>query len=66
MKCRQEPHDAYNARVNEAHRNMVWSHNGVGNWYKNARDRVMTNSPWRLVHCWQFTAEMQPEDFLLS
>ncbi|MDB5374606.1 MAG: flavin-containing monooxygenase, partial [Belnapia sp.] len=39
LECRQQPHDAYNERVDAAHRRMVWSHGGVGNWYKNARGR---------------------------
>ena len=64
MECRQAPHDTYNERVDEAHRNMVWSHNGVRNWYKNARGRVITNSPWRLVDYWKLTSEMHPEDYI--
>jgi 4-hydroxyacetophenone monooxygenase len=63
MECRQEPHDAYNVRVDEAHRKMVWAHSGVRNWYKNARGRVTTNSPWRLVDYWKMTSELHPEDY---
>ena len=66
MECRQAPHDAYNERVDEAHRNMVWSHNGVRNWYKNASGRVTTNSPWRLVDYWKMTSEMDPEDYMFT
>jgi 4-hydroxyacetophenone monooxygenase len=64
LECRQEPHDAYNARVDAAHRNMVWSHGGVGNWYKNARGRVIANSPWRLVDYWAFTRAFNRADFI--
>jgi len=45
---------------------MVWSHNGVRNWHKNARGWVITHSPWRLVDDWKLTAEMHPEDFIFS
>ena len=64
LECRQAPHDAYNARVDAAHRRMVWSHGGVGNWYKNARGRVIANSPWRLVDYWTFTHAFDSADFL--
>ncbi len=63
MECRPEPYDAYNERVDAAHRKMVWSHGGVGNWYKNASGRVIANSPWRLVDYWKMTAEMDPTEF---
>jgi 4-hydroxyacetophenone monooxygenase len=66
LECRQAPHDAYNARVDAAHRNMVWSHGGVGNWYKNARGRVIANSPWRLVDYWAFTRGFSSTDFVLG
>ena len=63
LECRVEPHDAYNERVDAAHRNMVWAHGGVGNWYKNARGRVIANSPWRLVDYWAMTKEFKLGDF---
>ena len=66
LECRAEPHDAYNERVDAAHRNMVWAHGGVGNWYKNARGRVIANSPWRLVDYWAMTKEFKLGDFELS
>ena len=45
MNCRQEPHDAFNELLDATHAKMVWAHRGVGNWYKNAQGRVVTNSP---------------------
>ncbi len=66
IECRTEPHDAYNERVDQAHRNMVWAHGGVGNWYKNRNGRVIANSPWRLVDYWAMTAEFKPEDYVIG
>lgn len=57
MEIRRDVHDAYNKRVDEAHQRMVWTHEGMDNWYKNSRGRVITNSPWRLVDYWKMTAE---------
>jgi 4-hydroxyacetophenone monooxygenase len=66
MECRTDPHDAYNVRVDEAHQRMVWSHGGVGNWYKNARGRVIANSPWRLVDYWAMTRTLEPADYVFG
>jgi 4-hydroxyacetophenone monooxygenase len=66
MECRVEPHDAYNDRVDAAHQRMVWAHGGVGNWYKNARGRVIANSPWRLVDYWEMTAKLDLADYVFS
>jgi 4-hydroxyacetophenone monooxygenase len=66
MNCRHEPHDAYNARVDAAHAKMVWSHGGVGNWYKNKAGRVIANSPWRLVDYWSLTKSIDPNDYIFQ
>jgi 4-hydroxyacetophenone monooxygenase len=66
MDCRHEPHDAYNERVDAAHAKMVWSHGGVGNWYKNKAGHVIANSPWRLVDYWSFTKTIDPKDFIFE
>ena len=63
IECRQEPHDAYNQRVDEAHGRMVWTHGGTRNWYKNSVGRVVANSPWRLIDYWRMTAELKTSDF---
>jgi hypothetical protein len=49
-----------------ARRNVVWSHNGVGNWYKNTCGLMRTNAPVPGGLLAMRAAEMQPEDFLLS
>ncbi len=63
MEVLESVHDDYNEAVDAAHRRMVWSHPGMGNWYKNAAGRVVTNSPWRLVDYWRMTAELDRTDF---
>jgi 4-hydroxyacetophenone monooxygenase len=65
MECRQDVHDAYNARFDERHKTMVWSHPGMNSWYKNAAGRVSTTSPWRLVDYWGWTKEPNLADFEL-
>jgi len=66
LECRQEVHDAYNARVDAAHDAMVWTHEGVRNWYKNSQGRVTTTSPWRIVDYWSMTRAPDERDFILE
>jgi 4-hydroxyacetophenone monooxygenase len=66
MECKQDVHDAYNARVDAAHARMVWAHPHVGNWYKNAAGRVTTNSPFRLVDYWAMTRQPDPDAFVFT
>ena len=36
MDCRQDVHDAFDARFDARHATLVWSHPGMSSWYKNA------------------------------
>jgi 4-hydroxyacetophenone monooxygenase len=65
MECRQDVHDAYAARFDARHAEMVWSHAGATSWYKNAAGRILTTSPWRLVDYWTWTREPNLDDFEL-
>ena len=64
MECRQDIHDAYNERVDDAHSKMVWSHGGVHNWYRNEQGRVTMASPWRMVDYWAWLSRLEPDDYL--
>jgi 4-hydroxyacetophenone monooxygenase len=66
IEVRQAPFVDYNDRVDAAHKQMVWSHPGVGNWYKNKSGRVVMNSPWRLVDYRHMTASFAPEEYELT
>jgi 4-hydroxyacetophenone monooxygenase len=65
MECRQEVHDAYNARFDARHATLVWSHPGMSSWYKNAAGRVVTTSPWLLVEYWGWTRSPNLDDYVL-
>lgn len=65
LECRQDVHDSYNQRVDEAHRRMVWSHPGMNTWYRNKNGRIITNSPWRLVDYWKMTGHLNLDDYLV-
>jgi 4-hydroxyacetophenone monooxygenase len=63
LEVRPEVHDAYNDRVEEKARDMVWTHPGVKSWYKNDRNRLTVTSPWRLLDYWDMTRTFAPGDY---
>lgn len=63
LEVRRDVHDQYNEQLDRLHRDMVWAHPGVKNWYKNARNRVTLTSPWRLLDYWALTREFRLSDF---
>ena len=65
MDCKQDVHDAYNVRIDEANRTMAWGASSVNTWYKNARGRITQNWPFSLLEYWQQTREPNPDDYVL-
>jgi 4-hydroxyacetophenone monooxygenase len=66
VECRQEVHDAYNERVDDAHENMVWTHEGMNTYYRNARGRIVVNSPFRNVDYYDMTREAKLDEFVIE
>jgi 4-hydroxyacetophenone monooxygenase len=65
IECRPEVCDEYNARLDAAHERMVWTHPGMDTWYRNAKGRVVTNMPWRVVDYWTMTRQADLGDFIV-
>lgn len=66
IDVRQDVHDDYVRRVDAEHEKMVWTHPGMSTYYRNAKGRVVSVMPWRLVDYWAMThtpdfAEYQTE-----
>ncbi len=55
IEVRKEVQDDYVARVDAEHAQLVWTHPGMRNWYRNDRGRVFSPMPWRLVDFWRMT-----------
>jgi 4-hydroxyacetophenone monooxygenase len=66
VECRQDVHDAYNERVDEAHANMVWTHPGMETYYRNARGRVVVNGPYRNATFYDMTRAADLDDFIVE
>jgi 4-hydroxyacetophenone monooxygenase len=60
---KREVHDAYNARVDAEHEQLIWTHPGMSTYYRNARGRVFSVMPWRLVDYWAMTHDASLEDY---
>jgi 4-hydroxyacetophenone monooxygenase len=65
VDCRQDVHDAYNARVDATNEAMIWSHPGVSTYYRNSRGRVVYTNPWRIVDFWHMTRQANLDDYHL-
>lgn len=65
MEVRAEVHDNYMNEVDAEHEQLIWTHGGMSNWYRNARGRVVAVMPWRLVDYWHMTKEPKLEEYIL-
>jgi len=63
LDCKQDVHDAFNVRVDEANASRAWGMPGISSWYKNSKGRITQCWPWRLVDYWNATQAPDPADF---
>jgi 4-hydroxyacetophenone monooxygenase len=66
LEVRANVHEDYNARIDEAHERMVWTHKGMDTYYRNARGRVVVNNPFRMQEFWQLTDRANLDDFVAT
>ncbi|MBI3801039.1 MAG: FAD-dependent oxidoreductase [Deltaproteobacteria bacterium] len=66
VECRQDVHDAYNERIDQAHANMVWTHPGMETYYRNAHGRIVVNSPYRNATFYEMTRAADLGDFMVE
>jgi 4-hydroxyacetophenone monooxygenase len=61
--CKQDVHDAYNARIDAGNKLRAWGVSSVNTWYKNAKGHISQNWPFNAIEYWQQTREPNLEDF---
>ena len=66
VECRRDVYDAYNADVDRAHANMVWTHPGMTTYYRNSRGRIVVNSPWLNSLFFERTRSANSDDFVFD
>ncbi|MBT5496355.1 MAG: NAD(P)/FAD-dependent oxidoreductase [Alphaproteobacteria bacterium] len=65
IDVQQDVHDEYVRRVDAEHEGMIWTHPGMSTYYRNAKGRVVSVMPWRLVDYWSMTHEPDFSEFLV-
>jgi 4-hydroxyacetophenone monooxygenase len=63
VEVRPAVYELYNARLDVAHQNMVWTHPGTANWYRNSQGRVVVITPWRNDDFWRMTRQANPNEY---
>lgn len=66
LEVKRAPFDAYQAEFDAEHEQLVWSHPGVTNWYRNKAGRVVTNNPWRLSRYRNMTAVFDADEYIIK
>lgn len=66
LEVRRDVHDAYNERVQAAHKRMIWSHQGMSNWYRNQKGKIIAPTPFRNDDYWHMLRATRLEDFTLK
>ncbi|MFE5703259.1 NAD(P)-binding domain-containing protein [Rhodococcus koreensis] len=66
VECRSEPFEQYNKELDLENDRMVYAQDGVENYYRNARGRVVTNSPWPVARYAELTRSPDLHDFDVS
>lgn len=64
VEISRDVYDQYNAAVDAAHDQMVWSHPGMSTYYRNKRGRIVINSPHRNVDFFEMTKEAVLDEYL--
>jgi 4-hydroxyacetophenone monooxygenase len=55
LEVRTEVHDEYMASIDDAHQQLIWTHPGMNNWYRNPDGIITALLPWRLADYWALT-----------
>jgi 4-hydroxyacetophenone monooxygenase len=66
VECRQDVHDAYNARLDEALSHTIWAHPGMTTYYRNSKGRIVVPMPWTNVEYWHMTRDPDLDDYIVE
>jgi 4-hydroxyacetophenone monooxygenase len=65
-EVRPEVYERYAARVAELHETLVYTHPGVTTYYRNARGRVVVQSPFSNSQYWLMTRSPSLSDYVVT
>ncbi len=64
VEVRTEVHDQFVAEVDAEHAELIWTHPGMTNWYRNRHGRITALMPFRLVDYWQMTHDPDLREYI--
>jgi 4-hydroxyacetophenone monooxygenase len=65
VDVKQEVHDAYNERLDQALSQTIWAHPGMTTYYRNSQGRIVVPMPWSNIDYWQMTREPDLDEYRL-
>jgi len=67
MDCRSEVFEDYYRRFREQHAKMIWEHDSIKHsFYTNDAGKCTLLWPWKILHMWQYTRRVNPEDYVFN
>ncbi|PQE00824.1 NAD(P)/FAD-dependent oxidoreductase [Mycobacterium sp. EPG1] len=66
VECRPEPFEDYNRDLDNLNDAMVYAMDGVQNYYRNSKGRVVTNSPWAVPDYFARTSQPNLADYTIT
>jgi 4-hydroxyacetophenone monooxygenase len=63
IECKRQVYERHNRTIDAMHAQMVWTHKGMTNWYRNPHGRVFAITPWRLVEYWKMTSRFDAAEY---
>ena len=64
LDVREDVFEEYMERTQQKLKEFVWSTPYGTSYFRNASGRVTTNTPWTLLEAWNWTRDINPEDYL--
>jgi len=65
VDVRREVHDAFVAKVDARHEEMIWTHPGMSTYYRNRHGRVVSVTPFSLIEYWSMTHDPDLSEYHL-
>ena len=66
MEVKKEVQQDFVDRLDTEHAQMIWMHPGLRTYYRNAKGRVFSLLPWRVVDYWHMARRVNRDDYRFS
>jgi 4-hydroxyacetophenone monooxygenase len=63
MEVKREAQQDFVDRLDAEHAKMIWMHPGLRTYYRNAKGRVFSLLPWRVVDYWHMARHVTRDDY---